>query len=369
MFFLLVSYITLASFLLSLFALCGRREEIAETLFVKTSPARTAPRLNRLRGLTMVATRSTRRRATPLLVLWRRDDARAAVVDFLPTETIAVLAMVAKPLREAQSCLLITAIRRRGKAAVPNPPTTRALLDALLVGEPHYFCETWERGYSPQCRLVCNENAPLALRSSVQQSPDGGYFLELSGSGTGHKGYALSLRQAQNLLVRRLRVTMSYAELVEIGEEDDPGGAVGYVMLCGPGASPGPIFQKPSALSDFMGGPRFSSEGDGVVSLNWLEYVHHGDNDDRMLVEGVTPNTRYVVDATFNHESVTSCSGTVDISVNGQTVAEGISIVYSPLRSIALYNFGPGVSMIGGIEIWSERAAPNQVWKSDLGDY
>ena len=369
MFFLLVSYITLA-FLLSLCALRSTRGDSRDSIRQKRALRGQHRACKRLRGLTMVATRSTRRRrATPLLVLWRRDDARAAVVDFLPTETIAVLAMVAKPLREAQSCLLITAIRRRGKAAVPNPPTTRALLDALLVGEPHYFCETWERGYSPQCRLVCNENAPLALRSSVQQSPDGGYFLELSGSGTGHKGYALSLRQAQNLLVKRLRVTMSYAELVEIGEEDDPGGAVGYVMLCGPGASPGPIFQKPSALSDFMGGPRFSSEGDGVVSLNWLEYVHHGDNDDRMLVEGVTPNTRYVVDATFNHESVTSCSGTVDISVNGQTVAEGISIVYSPLRSIALYNFGPGVSMIGGIEIWSERAAPNQAWKSDLGDY
>ena len=94
----------------------------------------------------MVATRSTRRRATPLLVLWRRDDARAAVVDFLPTSTIAVLAIVAKPLREAQSRLLITAIRRRGKTAVPNPPTTRALLDALLVGEPQHLCEDWERG-------------------------------------------------------------------------------------------------------------------------------------------------------------------------------------------------------------------------------
>ena len=232
----------------------------------------------------MVATRSARRRATPLLALWRREDARAVVVDFLPTETIAVLAVVAKPLREAQSCLLITAIRRRGKTTVPNPTTTRALLEALLVGEPQHFCETWEQvsiyGYSPQCRLVCNENAPLALRSSVQQSPDGGYFLELSGSGTGHKGYALSLRQAQNLLVKRLRVTMSYAELVEIGDEETPAGAVGYVMLCGPGASPGPNFQKPSALSDFMGGPRFSSEGDGVISLNWLEYVHGGDNDD-----------------------------------------------------------------------------------------
>ena len=308
---------------------------------------------------------SNRLRSTPLLALWRRDDARAAVVDFLPTETIAVLAVVAKPLREAQSCLLITAIRRRGKTTVPNPTTTRALLEALLVGEPHYFCETWEQvsiyGFSPQCHLVCNENHPLALRSSVQQSPDGGYFLELSGSGTGHKGYALSLR-AQNLLVRRLRVTMSYTGI------HDPHRSIGYVLLCGPLA---PTHQGAGgdATDDFMGGPRFSSEGNGVVSLVWLEYVHDGDNEARMLVEGVTPNTRYVVDATFNHESVTSCSGTVDVSVNGQTVAEGISVMYSPLRSTHLYNFGPGISMIGGIEIWSERAAPNQVWKSDLGDY
>ena len=311
----------------------------------------------------MVATRSTRRRATPLLVLWRRDDARAAVVDFLPTESVAVLAAVAKPLREAQSCLLITAIRRRGKAAVPNPPTTRALLDALLVGEPHYFCETWERGYSPQCRLVCNENAPLALRSSVQQSPDGGYFLELSGSGTGHKGYALSLR-AQNLLVTRLRVTMSYAELVELGDEETPAGAVGYVMLCGPGA----LGVDTSALYDLMGGPRFGSEGNGVVSLNWLEYVHDGDNGNRMLVSGVTPNTRYVVEAVFRHES-TSCFGTVDISVNGQRVPGLVSIVYNPLSSIKLYNWSRGTSQIGEIDVWYEKATPNQAWKFDLDDY
>ena len=282
------------------------------------------------------------------------------MVDFLPTESVAVLAMVAKPLREAQSCLLTTAIRRRGKTAVPNPPTTRALLDALLVGEPHYFCETWERGYSPQWCLVCDEGTSLARLSSVERSPDGGYFLEMQGFGV-HRGFARSL-QAPNLLVRRLRVTMSYTGI------HDPHRSIGYVLLCGPLA---PTHQGAGgdATDDFMGGPRFSSEGNGVVSLVWLEYVHDGDNEARMIVEGVTPNTRYVVDATFNHESVTSCSGTVDISVNGQMVAEGISIVYSPLRSIALYNFGPGVSMIGGIEIWSERAAPNQVWKSDLGDY
>jgi len=256
------------------------------------------------------------------------------VVDFLPTESVAVLAMVAKPLREAQACLLTTAIRRRGKTTVPNPTTTRALLDALLVGEPHYFGETWERGME-EWRRVCYEQAPLARNSSVKQYPDGGYFLELLGPGSHHKGFARSLR-AQNLLVTRLRVTMSYAEL-----GDNPllhGCAAGNVMLCGPGANPE---HGVSALSDFMGGPRFGSEGNGV-SLVWLEYVHDGDNGPRMLVEGVTPNTRYVVDATFRHES-TSCFGTVDISVNGQTVAEGIPIVYSPLRSIHLYNYGPAI--------------------------
>ena len=304
----------------------------------------------------------------PFVSLWSRDDVRTAVCDFLPTKAIAVLPVVAKPLRAVQTSLLITAIRRRGKTTVPSPQTTRgALLDALLVGEPQHFCERWERGLEQW-----SEDSPDAYTVNVFPSHEGGFVRldrDLEDDLGGHEKALTHHFRGENLLVTRLRVTMSYAELVEIGEEDDPGGAVGYVMLCGPGASPGPIFQKPSALSDFMGGPRFSSEGDGVVSLNWLEYVHHGDNDDRMLVEGVTPNTRYVVDATFNHESVTSCSGTVDISVNGQTVAEGISIVYSPLRSIALYNFGPGVSMIGGIEIWSERAAPNQVWKSDLGDY
>ena len=302
-------------------------------------------------------------RRSPLLALWSRDDPRTAVNDFLPTKTIAVLPIVAKPLRDAQSRLLITAIRRRGKTDIPSPPTTQALLDALVIGEPHYFGEKWEHGYSPQWRLVCDEGTALARLSSVESSPDGGYFLEMQGPGTVHRGFVRSL-QAPNLLVRRLRVTMSYSELLENydphNDDNEPGGAVGYVMLCGPGASY-------SALSDFLGGPRFTSEGDGVVSLAWLHYVRGGDNEDHMLVEGVTPNTRYVVDATFNHESVTDPSGTVDISVNGQTVAGGIPVVYSPLSSIHLYNWSCGRSGIGDIEIWSERAALAQTWKSDLG--
>ena len=64
----------------------------------------------------------------PFVSLWSRDDVRTAVVDFLPTKTVAVLPLVAQPLRAAQTPLLVTAIRRRGKTTVPNPPTTRALL-------------------------------------------------------------------------------------------------------------------------------------------------------------------------------------------------------------------------------------------------
>ena len=312
----------------------------------------------------MVATRSTRRRATPLLALWRRDDARAAVVDFLPTESVAVLAMVAKPLREAQSCLLTTAIRRRGKTTVPNPPTTRALLDALTIGEPKHFCEDWERAFLPHCQ-VCDVEEQLARDSSVEQSPDGGYFLELNGSSNSHRGYALSLR-ARNLLVKRLRVSMSYVECLRVPHGS---GAVGYVMLCGPDAPTHP-YAGHSAIDDFMGGLRFSLRENEQVSLKWLQY-NPENNQDHVLVEGTEPNTTYLVDATFQHESVTSCLGTVEISVNGQTVAEGIPVIYNPLSSIQLYNWSPGISQIGEIDVWYEKAAPNQVWEDrpELGDW
>ena len=300
-------------------------------------------------------------RRSPLLALWSRDDPRTAVIDFLQTKTIAVLPIVAKPLRDAQSRLLITAIKRRAKTTVPNPPTTRACLDALLVGEPQFFYENWERGYSPQWRLVCQEGAQLAWQSSVKRSRDGEYFLELGGPSVSHRGFVRSLR-AENLLVRRLRVTMSWCGMsCYYDVPDDASGAVGYVMLCGPGAPRDPNDAN-HTLDHFMGGLRFKMGATGGVSLTWLEYIQSGDTAERILAERVPGGTRYVVDATFQHESVTSCSGTVDISVNGQMAAEGIPIVYSPLSSIHLYNWSPGLSRIGGIEIWSEKAVPNQVW-------
>ena len=312
----------------------------------------------------MSANSAVHARRSPLLALWSREDPRTAVIDFLPTSTIAVLAVVAKPLREAQSCLLITAIRRRGKTTVPNPTTTRALLEALLVGEPQHFCEDWERAFLPHCQ-VCDVEEQLARDSSVEQSPDGGYFLELNGSSNSHRGYALSLR-ARNLLVKRLRVSMSYVDCFRVPHGS---GAVGYVMLCGPDAPTHP-YAGHSAMDDFMGGLRFSLRENEQVSLKWLQY-NPENNQDHVLVEGTEPNTTYLVDATFQHESVTSCLGTVDISVNGQTVAEGIPVVYNPLSSIQLYNWSQGISQIGEIDVWYEKAAPNQVWEDrpELGDW
>ena len=296
----------------------------------------------------MVATRSARRRGTPLLALWRREDARAAVVDFLPTETIAVLAMVAKPLREAQSCLLHTAIRRRGKT-LPSPPTTRACLDALFFGETQYLCEKWERGLEDWINVARADAA-------VKPFHGVGSCLELT-EPMGHRGFARPLR-ARNLLVTRYRVAMSYVELS--GEWSAMGKSVGYALLCGPSASTHPNNYH-DAAQDCIGGPRFRLT-EGVISLIWFHRAEES-RETRTLVEDVAPNTPYIVDATFNHESVTSCLGTVDITVNGQTGVR-VPVVYNPLSSIHLYNFSPGIARIGDIEIWYKKAAPNQAWRS-----
>ena len=303
----------------------------------------------------MVATRSARRRGTPLLALWRHEDARAAVVDFLPTETIAVLAVVAKPLREAQSCLLLTAIKRRSKT-VPTSPTTRACLDALFFGETQYLCEKWERGLEDWINVARADAA-------VKPFHGVGSCLELT-EPMMHRGFARPLR-ARNLLVTRYRVAMSY---VECSLEHTPGGvAVGYALLCGPRAPTRPQMGY-DATSDFIAGPKFrlSPTEHGVVSLIWFYRTPEGGKT-QTLVEDVAPNTPYIVDATFNNQSVTSflgtVVGTVDISVDGETVARGLPVAYNPLSSIHLYNYSRGRARIGGIEIWSERAAPNQNWR------
>ena len=310
----------------------------------------------------MVATRSARRRGTPLLALWRREDARATVVDFLPTRSIATLPFVAKPLREAQMPLLLTAVRRRcAKDSIyRHPPTAQDLLNNLLVGEPQHFCETWERGIGEWRRTGHQGDAAVKPFHGV------GSCLELTGR-MWHRGFARPL-QAQNTLVKRYRVAMSY---VDCGTTHTPGThtpgdvAVGYALLCGPGAPTGPD-DGLYATRNFIGGPRFDLTEPGVVSLLWF-YATEEDNESQPLVVGVAPNIPYIVDARFNHEWVGSWRGTVDISVDGLTVVQGLPVVYNPLESINLYNWSSGISQIGKIDVWYEKARLNQTWKYDLG--
>jgi hypothetical protein len=300
--------------------------------------------------------------ATPLLALWRHEDARAAVVDFLPTSTIAVLAMIAKPMREAKSCLLLTAIKRRGKT-VPNPPTTRACFDTLLVGEPRYFCETWERGLEDWLNIEFARTSTAVVKHPFQGE---GLCLEINGA-MSHRGFVRPLR-AQNLLVTRYRVTISY---VQCSVEHMNGGAsVAYAILSGPGA-PTSLDDHDTAIDDIIAGPRFRLNDHGTISLVWF-YRIEDCNDMHTLVEVVEPDTPYIVDATFNHESVNSCFGTTDVSItfNGNMwTAGGLPVMFNPLSSIHLFNWSPGISQIGRIEIWSERAAPSQVWRSPFYDH
>ena len=295
----------------------------------------------------------------PFVSLWSRDDVRTAVVDFLPTKTVAVLPLVAQPLRAAQTPLLVTAIRRRGKTTVPNPPTTRALLDSLLVGEPQYFCEKWERGLEQW-----EEEAPQDYTVYFSQwSAQSGRYLRLTrdnvtaeNDGTydwgNHLGFTRRIH-GENLLVTRFRFTMSY-------EECSHGGAVGYVML------------RSSTGSDIIG-PRFDSDydydSDGEetnphVKLVWMGGVSFGAGSgapDINLVEEVSPQTSYAVDARFRHD-VTSAVGKVDFSVNGRLVIEGQPFRCEKLEKLQLYNFSRGTVHIGPIEVCYEKAAPNQVW-------
>ena len=293
----------------------------------------------------MVATRTARRaahnRSLPFLALWRRDDVTDSVVDFLPTPTIAVLPIVAKPLRAAQQRVLLTAVRRRGKT-LPSPRTTRMLLETLIVGEPRYFREDWKGGlaqWSPDVYAPAQSASYTVRRSHV-----GASYLEITKDGNSVNGHGGLLRDIHGnfgkyLIVNRLRVTMSYVTC-------EPASAVGYVLVIGSGAP--------------VGGPRFNREIDESTSLVWFPYESNADRI--VIVEEATPHTTYTIDAVFHHERGT-CHGSADISVNGQQVARGAKChPYRPLSKVSVYNYGMGTSVIEEIEVWSEVAAPNQVW-------
>lgn len=305
----------------------------------------------------MVATRTARRaahnRSIPFLALWRRDDVTDSVVDFLPTKTIAVLPIVAKPLRAAQQRVLLTAVRRRGKT-VPSPPTTRAFLDTLVIGEPQYFREDWEGGLE-QWRESAGYTAAAAVGRgnsgaayTVKPFHGGGRCLEIDKAGyyenESHKGVSRRIH-GENLRVTRLRVTMSYVNMVD---------AVGYLLLCGPPRGPGYEY---NALHNSMGGPKFDRDDDDVDTLVWFRPAR---TPVTIQLLEATPNTAYTVDAVFHVESETCCRGSVDVSVNGQQLVQGLSFDHVPLSRVHAYNFSSGTSKIGEMEVWYEAARSHQ---------
>ena len=86
-----------------------------------------------------------------------------------------------------------------------------------------------------------------------------------------------------------------------------------------------------------------------------------------MLVNDATPGTLYTVDARISRESVTSSMGRADVSVDGQLVlpVQGLRVPYRPLSSLGLHNYSVGLSQFRDLEVWYEKAAPNQAWEAE----
>ena len=90
--------------------------------------------------------------------------------------------------------------------------------------------------------------------------------------------------------------------------------------------------------SIYVGGEDSDADDEGGrVSLVWL-----GGGGYNYLVRDPSPNTSYTIDARIRHESVTSGTGRVDVSVNGHEVFRGLQFEYMPLSLLNLYNFFPG---------------------------
>ena len=157
------------------------------------------------------------------------------------------------------------------------------------------------------------------------------------------------------MLVTRFRVEVS-CSLCPVG------GEVGCVILCGPNspADPSDLDEDADALSDLMCALSFTRRTQGRHNLLFINTF----GSERVIVAGATPNTKYTVDVIFRYhnESVTSGQCAVDVSVNGRGVIQEVPLEVRPLSSIQLYNVTAGTSRIGNIDIWYERARPDQSW-------
>ena len=156
------------------------------------------------------------------------------------------------------------------------------------------------------------------------------------------------------MLVTRFRVEMSFFLCPE-------GSEVGCVILCGPNspADPGDLNEDADAISDLL----YVLSFERMQGRHYLLFINNF-GDEGVIVAGATPNTKYTVDVIFRHDSVTSGRCAADVLVNGQRVIQDMTVKVRPLSSIHLFNLNSGTSRIGNIDVWYERARPDQVWET-----
>jgi len=277
-------------------------------------------------------TKSVRRSPKLLLSLWSRTDLADSVVSFLPAKAIAGLALVSKPLLEAQPRVVFAAARRRNVAE----KFTRACFEALATSDWHHFRETWTDGLA---RWTMPDSLLPHYRFGTAGTPP---RLELERDGSGiHMGF-YCLFSGSSERITRLRMQVALDSL-----EDN--GAAGYAILArhSPGDSP----------ADTGSGSYFShvtdddGEPTGELDLRWLMKDMQGINTSAALARNIRVGEMYTIDASYSYDSDGAC--TAHVSVNGQPAALFTGRMHT-VNILQLYNFSGGLARYGDIDVWYE---------------
>lgn len=280
--------------------------------------------------------KSARRSPQLLLSLWSRTDLADSVVNFLPAKAIAGLALVSKPLLEAQPRVVFAAARRRNVADV----VTRACFEALKTGELRHFRELWTDGLARWTMMESVRSwyrfgtigTPPRLELDRYTSPEdddhGGFYCPFSGS---------------NERITRFRMQVAVDRI-----EDS--GAAGYAILAR--HDPGDV-----RLTNEITGMYFNGvvdddgEPTGELKLQWLMKNMRGINTSTLLAGNVRFGEMCTIAASFYYDVADTC--TARVSVNGQPAASIYGRMH-PASALHLYNLDNGTARYGDIDVWYE---------------
>ena len=275
-----------------------------------------------------------------LLSLWSRTDLADSVVSFLPAKAIAGLALVSKPLLEAQPRVVFAAARRRNVADV----VTRACFEALKTGELSHFRETWTDGLA---RWTMMESVRSCYRFGTVGTPP---QLELErdaslGSRTGFRGFYCPFSGSNGRIKRfRMQVALDSVEASLVNR------AAGYAILAR--HDPGDLH-----IRGDLAGTHFKcivdddGERTGELKLQWLMKNMQGINTSTLLAGNVRFGEMYTIAASFSYDSDAAC--TARVSVNEQP-AISFTGQLRPLSALHLYNLDNGTARYGDIDVWYE---------------